>query len=58
MLVRALFEKVTQRLVTDFSQRFNITFQMFDLSDLHTLEEFKGRAAELGWITDAGPSTQ
>ncbi len=45
----AKFDATTAHVLETLSKSFNITFQLFDLSDVRTFEEFQTRAADLGW---------
>jgi hypothetical protein len=47
------FDAAAAKLLDNFTQRFKITFQQFDLSDVHTFTEFQARASDLGWDSDA-----
>ena len=49
------FDDTAVKLLETVGKKFNMTFQVFDLSDVHTFEEFQTRASDLGWVTDAKP---
>ena len=45
----ATFDMSAAHVVETLSKSLNITFQLFDLSDIRTAEEFRARASGLGW---------
>jgi hypothetical protein len=49
----AAFDKAAAKLLDNYARMFKITFQQFDLSDVHNFAEFQSRASQLGWGTDA-----
>ena len=51
----ARFDEAAAKLLDTFAQKFNITFQKFDLTDVHNFEEFQTRARGLGWDSDVKP---
>jgi hypothetical protein len=50
------FDAAAAKLLDTFAQRFQITFQPFDVSDVHGFAELQARASDLGW--DSVPGTR